>query len=685
MDRSITMKMTTALESDHHPASNHRVLRCLLLGFDVEAAQELRNLGDALSGMQVRIYSRNTEDLDPDMLPDGFYDCVAVATENHSETVMQDLLTLAEALPREKQLLLWAWPLAPENLPVLYQAGFSEVLVRSRDSLQDLATAMFGSSTGQLRPAYDNHGAEAPLVVLDAHDRPAYANAAARALDSAQLQQALQTASSQRWSYGAASLPGFCEVQGADQPWVIQGKQIRVGRRDVSVLRIRSSGRQRIADAYRSLSQSDPLTGLPNRSAFLADTRKLLQSEARDSAPWSLLLVNLDHTAQLNQALGVGTGDRLIRQTGHRIRSGVRDSDQVYHLGGDSFAVLIPEAVDHPAVRRCAEKLMSSCSEPLDLERQWVTPKISIGIAGPPQDGSEPVALLRAADRAMQRVKRGGGGRFAYADTRLDQNEGQHWQMLNDLHHAVRNQEFKLVFQPELTPDGQQIIGAEALLRWQDREGQAHAPAQFVPVLERSGLIVPLGNWVLRQSCDFVQRRHADGQPQLKISVNLSPIQFLAPDLVQQVRRVLSETGTQAEVLDLEITEGVLLDQAEASRRQLHALADLGVNLWLDDFGTGYSSIAYLKELPLKGLKIDRSFVQGLGSDPRDEAVVRATVDLARGFGLSVIAEGVETAGQARHLQSIGVERLQGFLFSPGVSADQFAQLRPQPAMTELH
>ena len=661
-----------------HPTTHPRVQRILLVGFDDAQVKVLRALGHNRPDLDIHIYSRRSEDMDPHRVPEGHYDAIAVAAPEPAQPLLAELLTVADAVPREQPLVLWAPQLPPELLPVLVQAGYTEILIASDQSLRDLHLHLVGPGNAPAARPADTAGPA--LLVLDARDRPAYANAQARTLDRTALRNLLERSSDQRWESLGASLADLAPVSEEPLDWNIQGRVCRIQQQPVWLLRVRETGRQRPRDQRSADAYSEALTGLPNRNAFLAHARQLLGSRRGSYPSWSLLLINLDRTHQINHAMGAQAGDRLIRITAHRIRDLLRDGDHIYHLGGDSFAVLVQHSVNSAPVQRCAEKLLTRCSEPVPLDGQALSPRISIGVAGSPENANDPINLLQCADQALKRVKHGGGGQYAFCDPSHGSRARERWELLNELHGAVRDQTFELAFQPELSGDGTRLLGAEALLRWRSADGKAQSPAEFVPILEQSGLIAPVGRWILQQACQFGQSLHTGGQPGLKLSVNLSPIQFLARDLVQQVRQALDSSGFPAESLDMEITEGVLLDQADAAQAQVHALTDLGVNLWIDDFGTGYSSIAYLKKLPLQGLKIDRSFVSGLGRDARDEAVVRATMQLAHGFGLSVIAEGVETLAQAEQLRTMGVQRLQGFLFSPGVSADEFRRLRLRPA-----
>lgn len=665
-----------------HETTVARTRRILLLGFDNGQVNTLRAFGHARPDLDIHIYSRRSEDLDSHRIPEGFYDSIAVSTTESTHDVLAELLTVADAVPHEQVLILWAPKIPSALLPVLIQAGYTDILSASDQGLVELHQSLLG--LGPSTAARSACSAGPALLILDAHDRPAYANAAARALGRAELRKLLECSGDQRWESLGEGLADLAPVSEEPLDWNIQGRIAGKAQQALWLLRVRETGRRRPRDQRATDAYSEALTGLPNRSAFLAHAQQLLGRRFGHPVSWSLLLINLDRTHQINHAMGAHAGDRLIRITAHRIRDLLRDGDHIFHLGGDSFAVLVQHSVNSAPVQRCAEKLLTHCSEPVPLDGQALSPRISIGIAGSPENASEPINLLQCADQALKRIKLGGGGQYAFCDPAHGSRARQRWELLNELHGAVRDQAFELAFQPELSGDGRQLLGAEALLRWRSADGKPQSPAEFVPILEQSGLIVPVGQWILQQACQFGQSLRDNNQPTLKISVNLSPIQFLARDLVQQVRNALDSSGFPPDSLDMEITEGVLLDQADAARVQVRALADLGVNLWIDDFGTGYSSIAYLKQLPLQGLKIDRSFVNGLGRDTRDEAVVRATMQLAHGFGLSVIAEGVETISQAEQLQMMGVQRLQGFLFSPGVSADEFRRLRLRPADTAL-
>jgi len=425
----------------------------------------------------------------------------------------------------------------------------------------------------------------------------------------------------------------------------------------------------------------DALTGLPNRRLLVDRLERSLASFLRHGHKGAVLFIDLDHFKTVNDSLGHPTGDQLLRLVASRLRHLLRKEDTVARLGGDEFVVLLPDISDDPDVtanhvRQVADKIRAALSRPyrLDEHELHVTPSIGIALFPLGQERADDV--LRQADTAMYRAKEGGRNtaQFFLPDMQTAVEERLHVQ--NDLRGALAREELSLHFQTQVDASGR-VVGAEALLRWQRQNSGPLSPALFIPLAEETGLILPIGEWVLREACGlFRQWFEAGLAGSLRhLAVNVSPRQFHQPEFVRLVERVLMETDMPADRLVLELTEGVVLNKAAETVEKMQAIKDLGVSFSMDDFGTGYSSLAYLQRLPLNILKIDRSFVRDVTVTPGNAAIVEAIIAMARHLSLQVIAEGVETADELRFLKQKGCDAFQGFYFNRPVPADEFLKL----------
>ena len=405
----------------------------------------------------------------------------------------------------------------------------------------------------------------------------------------------------------------------------------------------------------------DDLTGLPNRALFLDRLGHALSRVDRDGKKVALLFLDLDGFKVVNDSLGHRAGDELLVAVAERLLSCSRPGDTVARLGGDEFTLLLEGVEEESEAVEVANRIPAKLREPFDLEGHEVVVTASIGISlGTSED--RPDGLLRSADVAMYEAKNKGKARHKVFDPEMDDRALKRLRTESQLRHALREGEFRVHYQPLVDLGTGRICEVEALVRWEHPERGLVQPGQFVPLAEETGLIVPIGMRVLEEACRRVRswQERFGGTP-LALSVNLSPKQFQHPGLVEDVLGVLHRTGLDPRDLKLEITEGVVMEDAEATVALLHRLKDVGVRLAIDDFGTGYSSLAYLKRFPVDVLKIDRSFVAGLGRVPEDTAVVRATVAFAKSMGLSVTAEGIETAEQLTYVQALGCDLGQGF------------------------
>jgi diguanylate cyclase (GGDEF)-like protein/PAS domain S-box-containing protein len=422
------------------------------------------------------------------------------------------------------------------------------------------------------------------------------------------------------------------------------------------------------------LAYFDPLTELPNRSRFTA----LLNDSIKLNHPGGMtavLFIDLDRFKLVNDSLGHEAGDALLREAGKRITTQVRSCDTVARLGGDEFTVLISGFQDSEEPNRIADRILDAFREPLLIGDREVFVDASIGIAHVTQDVQDSTELLRRADIAMYRAKETGGQSIAKFDEEMGEHLLQRLELETELRHAVEREQLEIYFQPEIDLATNRINAAEALLRWHHPRLGSVSPSDFIPLAEETGLILELGKWVMRQSLLHAASWYAANPAlDLTISVNLSVRQYLHLGIVEDVARLLKETGVAAGKLRLEITETILMDEKTASRTVLERLDDLGVQLAVDDFGSGYSNLGYLKRLPVEALKIDQIFIGGLGHDLNDQAIVRAITNLSHQMGLRVTAEGVETAEQLAIVREIGCDSAQGYFFARPLPAPAFAE-----------
>ena len=432
-----------------------------------------------------------------------------------------------------------------------------------------------------------------------------------------------------------------------------------------------------------ALITTDALTGLPNRR-HIGDALELALAHAqRDRAGFALLLLDLDRFKQINDSLGNDVGDRVLLEVAERAKTCLRQGDVLARVGGDQFALLVHRA-DQRAAEAAAARSLDAIGRPYAVEGSQFTLTCSIGIALYPSDGSDGNELMRHAETAMHRAKQGGRAAFRFHQPSHDADLRARMRLDHAMRQALTAQRFRLAYQPQVQMDGDAIVGAEALARWRDPELGEVAPAQFIAVAEESGFIIALGDWVLAQAVRQAAVWRGKGMP-LKVAVNVSALQFQQADFVDRVAAALHEADLPGGLLELELTESILVRDASEALQRLHALAQLGVKLAIDDFGTGYSSLAYLKRFPIEKLKIDRSFIRGTPADDSDVAIVRAVIQLARAMNLKVNAEGVENVAQRNFLAEEGCDEMQGFLVSPALDAFSFEQRLRQQAARGRH
>ena len=438
-----------------------------------------------------------------------------------------------------------------------------------------------------------------------------------------------------------------------------------------------SAGLKRIESEGRLafLAQFDALTGLPNR-ALLADrfAQTIVQARRR-GAQLGVLFVDLDEFKLVNDSLGHGAGDELLKDIARRLQATVRSGDTVARIAGDEFAIVLADLMRPEDAALVAQKLVEALAAPVDVRGHEVFVTASIGIALFPTDGNDAETLLAAADAAMYRAKQAGRNSFQFYTPEINQRTKARAVLGRELRRALEREEFRLVYQPKFELKSERPSGAEALLRWQHPSRGVVLPAEFIPILEESGLIVQVGEWVLRQACADIRAWQARGVRALPVAVNLSARQFRQLDLAARIRSIIDAAAVAPELLELEITESQLMQDPDHAIRAMRSLAAAGIRIAIDDFGTGYSSLAYLTRFPLSALKIDRSFVAGILQQGGDATIVRTIIEMAHTLGFAVIAEGVENEGQKHFLRGLGCEQAQGYLFSRPVDADAMAQL----------
>ncbi len=412
------------------------------------------------------------------------------------------------------------------------------------------------------------------------------------------------------------------------------------------------------------LAHHDVLTGLPNRVLLRDRFEQTLARTQRSQSLVALLFLDLDNFKRVNDTLGHVAGDQLLLEVVKRLTHCTRDSDTISRQGGDEFILLLNEIPDIETVERIAADILRLLAEPVEINGHAINASCSIGVAVYPQDGSDFDGLLQKADTAMYNAKDAGRDTYRFFDDGMNRQASEHLLLQNRLHQALNRAELQLHYQPQMDTDSGKVTGVEALLRWYNPELGDVSPARFIPVAEDSGLIVPIGAWVIEQACRQAQLWRLAGLPDITMSVNLSALQFRRAGLIETVAGALSRTALPPHLLELELTESILLQDVENTLDTVRQLKALGVRLAIDDFGTGYSSLSYLKRFAVDRLKIDQSFVRDIHTDPDDAAIVSAIIQLAHSLRLGIIAEGVETAEQLAFLREAGCSKVQGYLFS---------------------
>jgi diguanylate cyclase (GGDEF)-like protein/PAS domain S-box-containing protein len=423
------------------------------------------------------------------------------------------------------------------------------------------------------------------------------------------------------------------------------------------------------------MAMHDELTGLPNRVLLQDRLVQAIALASRNLKSVGVLMLDLDHFKTINDSLGHYVGDTLLQHVARRLAESVRESDTVARVGGDEFVIAMPLAGGSEEIQQTAERVQDALSKPFMIEGHEIQVGVSIGLCEYPADGEQPDVLLQNADSAMYQAKNAGRGACFAFTSEITEATRRRQKIHNSLRHALARGEFSLNYQPLVCTATGVINGVEALLRWNHPELGSVSPVQFIPQLEELGLMAEVGRWVLQTACRQNAEWQRQGLPPVRMAVNLSAQQFYRSDLVTTVATVLSETGLDPKWLDLELTESLTMDDSELTVTAMRNLKKLGVSLSLDDFGTGWSSLGYLRRFQFDRIKIDRSFMRDLASQPTAETVVRSIINLGHNLGLTCIAEGVETQQQLDYLQKQMCPEIQGYLCSPALPADQCAEL----------
>ncbi len=439
--------------------------------------------------------------------------------------------------------------------------------------------------------------------------------------------------------------------------------------------------RRRTSLQFQHQANHDTLTGLPNRKAFLEQLVVEVARAQRNNQKFALLFIDLDNFKAVNDTLGHDDGDCLLMVAAQRLCFVPRQSDMLARIGGDEFVLLARDVQDPVAISAVAQRLLEAMSMPWDINGHPLQVTASVGITVFPDDGADAQTLLRNVDIASYHAKAKGRNGYQFYAQEMNEHAVARVHLESRLRQALERDEFELHYQPQVDLNTFRVIGAEALIRWRDVQGNPIPPMQFIPLAEETGLIVPIGEWVLRTACTQAVAWQKLGLPPLRIAVNVSGRQLQQDDFVAAVRSALRDTGLEPCWLEIEITESLLMKNLEASIDKLKELRTLGIQVAIDDFGTGYSSMNYLHRLPVDRLKIDRSFIQNITQNGDDPVVARAIIALAHALGLSIVAEGVETETQSVFLREQLCQTVQGFLYSRPLSVGQFeAHLASPPA-----
>jgi diguanylate cyclase (GGDEF)-like protein len=436
------------------------------------------------------------------------------------------------------------------------------------------------------------------------------------------------------------------------------------------------SSRLRKDRELRYIAYHDTLTGLPNRKSFYSCLEDLLHHAGRRDSDrvWALLFLDLDTFKQVNDTLGHDTGDQLLKGVAGRLKNCLRETDHLFRLSGDEFTIILTDLKRDIDVARVAKKILEVIRRPFQFSGQEIFTSTSIGISVYPSDGWDVEGLVKNADIAMYAAKEKGGDNYRFFTEEMNRKAQHRMKLENSLRQALDRNELRLYYQP-LVNENNGIEGMEALLRWEHPELGLILPSEFIRITEETGIIVPVGKWVMETACTQTKRWHEMGFPELFVSVNLSARQLQEPDFEETVMHIIEKTGLPPSSLKLEVTEGSMIQNPEQSISKMKFLRSKGISFSIDDFGTGYSSLSYLKRFPIDALKIDRSFIIDSMRSKGDREIIKTILSMARNLKIDTIAEGVETTEQKEFLTNYGCNTMQGFLFAQPVPVESFKRL----------
>ena len=479
---------------------------------------------------------------------------------------------------------------------------------------------------------------------------------------------------------GSFSYSFRLKTQSGEWMWILsRGKVVEVGRdgQAIRMVGVHSdiSDLKRAETELVRLANHDTLTGLLNRQSYYDFLDQLISQARRAKVEPILaaLLIDLDNFKDVNDSFGHDVGDELIRLTAERLRNHIRQTDQLFRIGGDEFSVVLTHLQSETDAALVSSNVIRAFADPFEIDGDVIYNALSIGIATFPRDGKDAGEVIRNADAALYRSKRE-RNTYSFYTLEMQSAASRKMEVIRQLRNAISDERFQLYYQPVVRPNGT-IIGAEALLRWQDDEGKVYLPPEFIQVAEETGLIIRIGRWVLAEACSQRGAWEAQGIRNIRVSVNVAPKQLRHRSIHDDVDLALAATDVQPGDLALEVTESSFLSPDDEGATRLREFQRKGLSISLDDFGTGYSSMSYLKQLPVNILKIDRAFVIGLPDDSGDAAICRATITMAHGLGLRVIAEGVDTPEQVAFLTELGCDFFQGYHFHRPLPADRFAEI----------
>lgn len=426
-------------------------------------------------------------------------------------------------------------------------------------------------------------------------------------------------------------------------------------------------------DIIHHLAYYDPLTNLPNRLLFHERLKQTLINAKRQKSQFALLFMDLDGFKKVNDSLGHDAGDLLLQEVALRLKKDLRESDTISRLGGDEFTIILDGFNHTNHLSTVLKKILKELSGEFKLNEREVYISVSIGISIYPNDGHDMVELIKNADTAMYAAKEKGKNRYEFYDAAMNRKIIERLTLESCIHIAYNEEQFMVYYQPKINLLTRSVEGAEALIRWKHPVRGFISPAQFIPLAEEIGMIIPIGEWVLRQVCRNMREWKKEFHQDIKISVNLSSLQFRDPNFLKMLELLIIEENIDPKYLEIEITESLLMHDIQSNLSTMKQLKEMGISLSIDDFGTGYSSLKYLKEFPIDVLKIDKSFIDEITTDANDRMLTKSIIDLAHNLEMDVIAEGVETQEQIEFLLRNGCQRVQGFYFSQAVDADSFS------------